>query len=659
MELSNIGLGLFSKMVVSWRKGQFCDVTIKCENLRKIKAPSILMGTVSNKLSDILNQCQDSTFTTSDISYNLWKFLLEILFSGSTNCLKDSGDDVPTIKDMLQFAGCLGVSTVVDLCLKDMKNVSEYRSGYRLVDKIPLEFNLVYFVATDQGKERITSICQCPLHDPDLLTNKPDKDASVSRDNDQLADETVEEMSPKKNGKRIVKTEAEEDEDMDVQTVTFTTADTKTSGSGVPVSDGGDGGIRRSARKQGKRKTYTQYGYKEDEDIADDVNEQISDDDNSENVLPDDQQSYDQPYKAKKKAMRSEVQAPDGVLSKKVKVCFVCHSDCSAEFVQCRLCFQVVDGTDLRHVEDEHPLLNNVIWPVTCNVAELTEEEETVMIGRSMMGYLDGGSECGTVYQCMECIQMFASQDCFDAHLREHTLAVFSCGQEGCHFAFKSEMFRTEHQHFCTGGSILKCYACQQILGGMLGYNKHKCLKKGTRPQTPKKVNDAKEIIPKEVSDVEEVGPVSEGLKKKLAKPRRTAKKADDVEFMPMTSGQLQRRSLSSKPVIPKVSEEELVEGYMPLVPGQDQQKVGHLFKCCQTCSFNCEAEKACCLLCGQHVEMQKAEMHVLTEHTGTPSDRLWPVDCQDMQRASQPYVICKHSVADSDAVTEEQLAGG
>ena len=172
------------------------------------------------------------------------------------------------------------------------------------------------------------------------------------------------------------------------------------------------------------------------------------------------------------------------------KICFECDESCEAEFVQCRLCFQLVDASSLLHVQAEHSLSSHVVWPVTCKIEDVQAEEENVMIGRAA---LSGETR---VFQCIQCNTTFSDERKYTEHLHTHMRDVFFCSNVSCSDAFTTVQHRDDHVYFCMGGSVLKCNVCHSTLGSEMAHERHNCPGAITPPLTSQNEGKASKPVP-------------------------------------------------------------------------------------------------------------------------------------------------------------------
>ena len=70
------------KLVKMWRNGRGCDVTIKCKDTQVVKAHSVVLISVSDKLEELLSESVDDVIISEDIELKIWNSLLECIYTG-------------------------------------------------------------------------------------------------------------------------------------------------------------------------------------------------------------------------------------------------------------------------------------------------------------------------------------------------------------------------------------------------------------------------------------------------------------------------------------------------------------------------------------------------------------------------------------------------
>lgn len=112
-KLVELGVSAFSKLIELWKTGRGCDVSIICKNDVTIKAHSLVLCLVSDKLDDLLFSLPntDKLISSPDVDASVWKTLLEIiytrLFLGNTTI------DNVSLEKCTALAQSLGMNCIV------------------------------------------------------------------------------------------------------------------------------------------------------------------------------------------------------------------------------------------------------------------------------------------------------------------------------------------------------------------------------------------------------------------------------------------------------------------------------------------------------------------------------------------------------------------
>ena len=480
-----------------------------------------------------------------EIQADAWQTLLKVLYDEDLSCMDDS---TMTTADLQLFADSLDIQQVVEKCkLASTQNKST--GGFLMFEGGVVEFSLTYEVTQGRKRKKISTVCHAQ-HKAQAAAEESSKTMATESNEGSRRSSTRRRQAPQK----------------------FTPK--------TPP--------RRSSTS---RKRKTRRSSEESHDASAD-----------EPVSPTDAEVVPQ----------SDSPTSDSEVPKRprnAKTCFECGEACSAEFVQCRLCFQVVDASSSLHVDAEHSTSSHAVWPVTCNVDAVPQSEETVMIGRA------ASTANGHVYQCVECNTTFSEELPFREHLLTHLSEIHVCSSAGCSHSFRTREHCNEHEHFCTGGPVFKCDVCQQTLGGVIGRDAHCCSGAASTAAdvTAKNTNETSKRV-------------------RRSKPTVAPKG---------------RRSSTTDETDAEVASADVID-YISLTPPDDARRVAHLVKCCQVCGFSCARAECECLLCGERVSPDHAETHVEQEHANTPRDCLWPISCKfEGDEARFVVSILKQEVAE------------
>ena len=145
------------------------------------------------------------------------------------------------------------------------------------------------------------------------------------------------------------------------------------------------------------------------------------------------------------------------------------------ERVKCKLCLQFTE--DYSHFQYKHPYTPAQTWTVGCHKKET---DWKFYIGEKFM------SDLGTHFRCIDCQQLFLTQDDVIEHFKEshpqkdseRELCYYKC----CPFCEavlrvkkKSSLYR-DHVYFCEKGTSVKCDKCSVCCSSMQNLGKHKRL---------------------------------------------------------------------------------------------------------------------------------------------------------------------------------------
>ena len=138
----------FPKVAALWIHGSDCDVRLICRN-GTVKAPSVLLSAVSDKLNEILKLSTDKVLTFKETDVETWTCVLQTLYGGNLVFpTKDVSNGLMTLCSALSFAYCLNIQDVLNLYqhaahMDTSRQMTELWDNFSLEDglEVPLEFS--------------------------------------------------------------------------------------------------------------------------------------------------------------------------------------------------------------------------------------------------------------------------------------------------------------------------------------------------------------------------------------------------------------------------------------------------------------------------------------------------------------------------------------
>ena len=510
-----------AKIIEMWQKEHGCDVSILCEDQKSTKAHSIVLRSVSEKIDQLLDSTSQSVIVSEDVSVDVWKSLLEIVYTGAIKT-PQKNLDLEAVKNL---ATAFQIEAVVEQLekadkLNDGHGISvlnDHTDSHRDIEQNSNDSNT--------KKERSN---ETQINSPRKTPKKTRQKTKVTSNETNIPEiEVLDDIVVRRSGRKTKRH--------------FCTQCKECFATNTLFSEHACFGISRHAKhkKRAKVKTRQVRPVRDDreeedsvqmnsqKDLSDAINaeDSVQTEKESDNVTENDEhipnaEMSEQDKSEKESVGESETEVvnpatelvgtfiaekrkdlilekvecpstkdidkqkskPDDTLSvKKDPVdeikkegdmlserppnlyCIYCDQECHAEKVICLYCYKVVTHIQ-RHMSKKHRYVPpSSIKIYSCQTDRMKSSKDfMVFMKEPKINHHTKDKVEDFQYRCSKCALLFNSLPNVVKHLKlKHPHPkVCVCKSCGCGF-LKTEMF-TDHKHFCSGGELYRCNWCEE-----------------------------------------------------------------------------------------------------------------------------------------------------------------------------------------------------
>ena len=657
----------FPRLEAMWRAGKGCDVTIMCKNNQAIKAHSLVLCSVSDKLDELLLLNADKMINSLEVEAETWEALLEVIYTGQFTYKEDVACIVK-MENMLSVAQSLGMTNIVEQCqnliteraieddANDVKDCKpEISSGNENVDSVEDFETKANDVEMAEERDKIVRKKKC-IHCKDKCRSKKVKCCYCFRivENDISHMDKFHPFTPSssmfayscrfigndsasKDWTVFTKVVATQDNVQGVSVKGFLfqclRCDTlKPSLDEIMKHANTDHGISAKVCKVCHTGFLKKVFVKDHENFCkgedllkcDDCGKEVggfhalwshiaqhkhgrSLEGKGIKAVP---IKSENAVQSEKKVLEfsATIEIEDAKVSAKLerqKVCMNCNEVCQNKWVKCVYCERIVFNST-RHMDQVHPFTpKNCVWAYYCKYSTSKGDHNKVSHVCSKETMV--GDSSSLKYVCQKCKVSYKTLNMIDKHLKiKHNIhSVFHCAV--CDMGFNSSSQLDDHIHFCKGGDI----------STFSPVKKNSAVEEGFASEV---MNSSDET---DVMRARTGG--TRNLRRSIKKPVRfrgtvnvfDQRESDEIESKDFVENHTVHQRNSSKL--------HVLETEHASVDLSTRQRKA----LCTSCGKNCKADLVHCLYCLKLTD--KDSSHMETEHPFTLETSYWVYNCKQV----------------------------